>query len=206
MVVLHGAGNSCKKRGEAVCEVASSLGIDSIAFDFSGAGESTKNTALSVHKRTLESIHVIDEMSKKKSSIILCAFSMSGQSALDIIKQKENVVGIMLCSPAIYADDAKYLSFGPEFTRRIRMHRNWLESTSPANLTSYKGKVVLVEPEFDDVIPREIFEILETQANKANFLKINIENAPHTLGAWFNDNKDLSKPIIKKSLNFLIGN
>jgi uncharacterized protein len=187
VLVLHGAGQSDKSRCRTACEVLAKLGCWCVTFDFSGAGQSTHGYPLTLAKRTNEARAVLEDYCPSDLPRYVVAFSMSGHSAIELATNPMlRIRGLILCSPAIYCEEAYRIPFGPEFTACLRRPLSWRSSASPRNLAKYDGRVCLIRPLNDDVIPEDVFSILERSIPSANFSKIVIDDASHALGTWFN--------------------
>jgi uncharacterized protein len=186
-LVLHGAGQSDKSRCRTACEVLAKLGCRCVTFDFSGAGRSTHRYPLTLAKRTNEALAVLEDYCPSDLPRYVIAFSMSGHSAIELVANPMlRISGLILCSPAIYCDEANRIPFGPEFTACLRRPLSWRSSASPGILAKYDGRVCLIRPVNDEVIPEDVFSILESAIRSANYSKIVIDDASHALGAWFN--------------------
>lgn len=75
---------------------------------------------------------------------------------------------------------------------------NWNFSNISRILPDFKGKIFLIRPDFDPVIPLEVSEIYKKFSNPENFCEIILPNAPHTLGKYFQENPEKFPPIFEK--------
>lgn len=204
ILVLHGAGLSDKSRSRAVCSALAAIGCQCVAFDFSGAGQSTCHHPLTLAKRTAEAQAVLQSYLSHFAYRAIVGFSMSGHSAIELAATSYlRISGLILCSPAIYAEQANEIPFGPEFTNCLRQPQSWRTSASPRKLAGFTGKTCLIVPRHDDVIPDEVFALLEGALPSANFHKIVVEGAPHALGSWFNNHPDRAVAVIGQAWAFL---
>jgi uncharacterized protein len=202
-LALHGAGNSDRSRCVAVCNAAAKLGLKTFSFDFSGAGRSSKNGLPSVQKRTEEAQAVLEALLSDCSSVIVLAFSMSGHVAISLTKFNPKISGLILCSPALYSQSAVTIPFGPSFSENIRRPNSWKESCHESTLADFEGKTVLLRPKRDDVIPEGVFEIIERSSQRDRFKKVIFDDAPHTMGSWFNENTAIAEEAIAASIAFI---
>lgn len=75
----------------------------------------------------------------KTTPITLCAFSMSGQVTLGVLrKMPERIENIILFAPALYSKDALMVAFGSEFTEMIRKPENWRNNNAEEVLLEYE--------------------------------------------------------------------
>ena len=204
IIVLHGSGLSDKSRGQAVCSTLATLGCQCVAFDFSGAGQSTRHSPLTLAKRTTEAQAVLQRYLSNFDYKGVVAFSMSGHSAIDLaVNCHLRINGMILCSPAIYAEKANEIHFGPEFTRCLREPDSWRTSAAPRKLARFTGKTCFIVPGYDEVIPSEVLTLLEGALPSANCRKIVMYGAPHTLGSWFNNHPDEAESAIGQAWEFI---
>ncbi len=185
LLFLHGAGASDKSRTIWLAEYLARAWIDSVGFDFSGHGESTKEVNCSIRKRVLETRKILEECFMEGESIILCAFSMSGQVVMELLMEMHDRVEMcFLCAPALYHCDAVDLEFGEKFTKLLREDKSYHMNNSLEALENYHGKIVLVIWDQDTVIPYDIPNIIEASHKNGIFKKYIIPNAPHMLALW----------------------
>jgi uncharacterized protein len=128
---------------------------------------------------------------------------MNGQTALRMGARHHKIAGLILCSPAIYAASSTALPFGPQFSENIRRPMSWKESGLEQGIRQYPGKVVLITPENDHVIPQGVFDIIESNVPPDKLKRMILEDAPHALGAWFNENPNRASEVINQSLDFI---
>jgi pimeloyl-ACP methyl ester carboxylesterase len=182
VVLLHGAGESNKERALPLAKcLAAQHNINSFAFDFSGHGESSgSRDASSLTKRVEEAKRAI-EVSGFKEPFALCAFSMGGHIALELLRDR-CVNALILFYPAVYSSEAAAILFGkPEFTAAIRQPNSWRKSDVFEALSSFSGRLLVVIGENDEVIPKEVIELITTGAPQATVEQINIQGGTHRL-------------------------
>ena len=206
VLVLHGAGQSDKNRCRTTCEVLVRLGCQCVTFDFSGAGQSSHRYPITLAKRTNEARAVLQDYCSSNLDRYVLAFSMSGHSAIELAAEPMlRISGLILCSPAIYAEEACQIPFGPEFTNCLHRPLSWRTSASPRHLAKFGGKVCLIRPVNDNVIPEEVFSILESVIPSANYSKVVIDDAAHALGVWFNAHPKKAVVAIGQAWEYLTG-
>jgi len=183
VLFLHGAGQATKERAEPIVErLCEGKNVASFTFDFSGHGESSGTLkASSIKKRVSEAKSAL-EASEFQQPISVCASSMGGHIALELL-QHFDVQGLTLFYPAVYAKEAVDLAFGdPLFSETIRRERSWLNSDAFTYLRNFTGSLLVVAGEKDNVIPREIIDLIMSNAISAQRKRlIVLEDAPHLL-------------------------
>jgi uncharacterized protein len=182
LLFLHGAGNSTKDRSLPIAvKLASDYGISSFAFDFSGHGESTGNLQESSLKKRLDEARVALAFAGFDEKVSLCGFSMGGHIALEL-SSEISVRGLILFYPAVYADQAFDLRFGPEFSSVIRQENSWRNSRLFDAVRTFAGNLLIVVGEQDRVIPFDVSRLLLEHATAATATRlVTVPNAPHVL-------------------------
>ncbi len=164
-IVLHGAGKSSRSVFTRLRHSLNAGGIPSASFDFVGHGETGGDILdSSLRGRTEQAAAVIRNTCIEPISLI--AASMSGYTAIKLT-ELFSVSNLILLVPAVYSSQAYDLQFGPEFSAVIRAQNSWRDSDAFEILSRYKGGLVIVAAEFDDIIPREIVEQIHSSAEKA---------------------------------------
>lgn len=178
-VVLHGAGNSSRSVFSRLRHILNTHSIPSVSFDFIGHGETGGELlGSSLHERTKQATAVIKH--KCIEPVTLIAASMSGYTAIKLT-DKISVSNLILLVPAIYSTQAYNLPFGHEFSAAIRTPKSWKDSDAFEILSRFKGNLVVIAAEFDDVIPREIIVQIHSAAkNAANRILHVISGSTHT--------------------------
>ncbi|NQY94875.1 MAG: alpha/beta hydrolase [Campylobacteraceae bacterium] len=171
-VFLHGAGLSSRKRFEKLRKSLYVKGLPSIGFDFIGHGETggeMTNTSLQI--RTKQAKSVIDEHSTPTHNLI-----GSSMSAYTAIKLTEifSVKNLVLMVPGIYTPKAYAINFGPSFSEIIRVQNSWHDSDAFEILKKYKGNLLILAAQNDQVIPGELLTMLFDSAVKVNSKKLHI--------------------------------
>lgn len=164
-IVLHGAGKSSRKRFTRLRQSLNSHGIPSVSFDFIGHGD-TGGSLLdsSLHERTNQASAVIRRACGEPLTLI--AASMSGHTAIKLT-EKFTVDNLILLVPAVYTAAAYDLPFGSEFSAAIRVPGSWQDSDAFSILSVFKGNLLIIAAESDDVIPVEVVEKIHTSAKNA---------------------------------------
>jgi len=199
ILFLHGAGKATKERCLPLASrLATEYGLSSFAFDFSGHGTSTgtlENSSLK--KRVDEAIAALDYAGVTEQ-ISLCAFSMGGHVALELVKLRR-VRSLVLFYPAVYAREAVDIRFGdPRFSTILRSDKSWESSDVFAVLNQFEGSVLIVAGEKDQVIPPEVLKLLYANATRAKHRQyMVIPDAPHLLLPTVLSNEKLYSEICR---------
>lgn len=194
--LLHGAGNTNQAILEPIAKILQKQQYNVISFDYSGHGESSNNGLSSVNIKTKQALNIINYFNYDR--IHLFAWSMSGQIAVNLLQYLSNIQSLTLFSPALYAKDIMSIEFGESFKNALKEQDNWYRSNAIDLLPIFQGKITLVRPKNDPIIPSAVSQIYKDYANPNLFQEIIVENAPHTLGAWFNENPQRFMEIFKK--------
>ncbi len=177
---LHGAGQSNRKRYDEIRKRLLEQGVSSCAFDFPGHGETGgKLKESSLMERTLVAKRVIEQF-KSVEPITVIGASMSGYTAVKLIESFQ-ISQLVLFVPAAYDIEAYELPFNDGFTECIRRKNSYLESDAWQILQSYRGKLLLVTAEKDDVIPQSVIDLYRKSAGNAEVEHIEIKSVPHKI-------------------------
>lgn len=187
-VILHGAGQSQRKRYYAIAKELVSQGLGVIMFDFSGHGESTgKLEELSLAKRKKQASVIIDTIILANSPLYLVGFSMGAQTACDLLPTYgERIKGILLACPAIYRADVQDLQFGDStFTSKLREPNSWELTKATKYLSDFNGKTVVAIGSEDEVIPGGVVSMLKASAKHLYFEEF--EGASHAFASFLSE-------------------
>ena len=164
-VVLHGAGKSSRARFSRLRESLNDHDIPSASFDFIGHGETGGDVSDStLHGRTDQAAVVIRHTSIEPLTLI--AASMSGYTAIKLTEVFA-VNNLILLVPAVYTPRAYDLSFSSEFSTTIRTPGSWQNSDAFSITSEFKGNLLVIAAEVDDVIPLEVIERIYASAKNA---------------------------------------
>lgn len=155
LLVLHGAGNSCRQNFRWLRDELWAAGISSAAFDFVGHGDTggdLKSSSLS--SRTRQACRVIDAL-KLKQPLALMGVSMSGYTAVKLLEHYR-VKSLILVVPAMYTAQAYTIPFNGGFTEIIRQPQSWIHSDAWQILAGYRGRLLIAAGEEDRIIPHGV--------------------------------------------------
>lgn len=196
VLILHGAGESRKERYLPLMTGLAEAGLASVAFDFSGHGESTGALGeLSLERRHRQARGVLADLLRRRggSPVIVMGFSMSGQTVCDLLAGDGDAdrgvpSAAVLCCPAVYSRDAYGIPFGdPAFTRVLRRKGSWSDSPAFEALLGYHRPLLVVRPQVDEVIPEEISARIVGSRPPGLTREYVVEGASHQLMRRFTD-------------------
>lgn len=185
--------------------------INSVSFDYSGTGKSTGNFfASSLANRINETAAIIRWLKKNFGSKIqftVCGGSMGAYIALGVCRIfPKSIKNLILFCPAAYAKESHSVCFGPEFTACIRKPNSWKNSLSFEGIQQFTGRVLLLVPEKDEVIPARIPPEYLRRARSASEIKyITIPAATHNLLDIKTTNSQIRRLVYKSSKEFFKG-
>lgn len=166
LLLLHGAGTSCRERWRQLREHFAAHGIGSVAFDCIGHGDTGGDLkATSLRSRTEQACAVIEAIGPARPVAVLGA-SMGGYTAVTLLPRYQ-VESLILVGPAMYAAEAYAVPFGGGFTEIIRRPRSWERSDAWALLAGFTGRLLIVAGEHDAVIPPDVIRNIHDSARQA---------------------------------------
>jgi pimeloyl-ACP methyl ester carboxylesterase len=161
-MVLHGAGNSSRARFSQLRQSLNGCGIPSVSFDFIGHGETGGDIqGCTLRGRTEQAAAVIRHACAEPLTLI--ASSMGAYTAIKLTEMF-TVENLILLVPAVYTPRAYRVPFGPEFSAAIRRPGSWRGSDAFDIVSRFKGNLLVIAAESDDVIPREVVEQIHATA------------------------------------------
>jgi len=171
-VFLHGAGQASSKRFVKLRKSLLERGLPSIAFDFIGHGETGgKMSDTSLLIRTKQAQCVIEEHASQTLNLI--GSSMSAYTAIKLT-EVYNVKNLVLMVPGIYTPKAYGINFGSSFSEIIRVKNSWQDSDAFEILKKFKGNLLILAAQNDNVIPSELLTMIYDSAVSVNTKKIHI--------------------------------
>ena len=130
VLFLHGGGTSSRKNLVAIRKELASKNVASIAFDFSGHGESSSNEVGSLLKRFKESL---EWWSLLKGNEVRCIIghSMGAEIAVRLAMHGEKqATHLILVAGALYCKSSFPIPFSDAFTSILRTQNSWKNSES----------------------------------------------------------------------------
>lgn len=184
VLMLHGAGQSVRTRYRPIQDRLASIGIASAVFDNVGHGETGgKLVSSSLLDRTQQAETVIQQLDIQEP-FSLVGGSMGAYTAIKLA-EKYQIDKLVLIVPGVYAADAYTLPFGTAFSERIRRDESWRETDAWEILQRFKGDLLIVTAQNDEVVPVEIPEtLLESAVNAKSRDLYEIPTVPHRFNAY----------------------
>lgn len=187
VLLLHGGGRQTSSAGFFLLRKALiANGIGSTAFDFVGHGNTggmLENSSLV--DRVAQAQAVIAEMKLGTKMPALIGFSMGAYVAIQLSALLP-VRRLGLLIPAVYHPDAMDLPFGPQFSACIRQPESWQNSDAFELMKGFRGQLLVVSAEKDQVIPFPIPARLCVAAARAQSCVHHvIEGANHDLSTHY---------------------
>jgi putative transposase len=171
-LVLHGAGKSSRATFSELRHSLNGRGIPTASFDFIGHGETGGDLiGCTLQGRTEQAAAVIRHTCMEPLTLI--ASSMSGYTAIKLT-ELFGVNNLILLVPAVYTPRAYCLPFGPEFSAAIRVPGSWKDSDAFDILSGFKGNLLIIAAESDNVIPVEVIEQLHASAKNTRVRRLHV--------------------------------
>lgn len=167
VLFLHGAGQSNRNRAAGIRRHLWQRGVGSVAFDFSGHGESSSCTPGSLVKRYREACDWWSLMHEARARCVV-ASSMGAEAAIRLSATPGvDVTHLVLVVGAVYAGAAFELPFGPAFSACIRAPSSWRDAPALEMLRRFRGHLTIIAAQQDQVIPPDLPEIMAQNAISA---------------------------------------
>ena len=127
VLVLHGAGNSNRRRFRTLREELFAKGISSAAFDFVGHGDTGGDLkSSSLISRTRQACRVVDALNLQQPFSVIGA-SMSAYTSVKLLEHFR-IKSLILLVPAMYTSQAYTTPFNRGFSDIIRQPQSWVQS------------------------------------------------------------------------------
>jgi hypothetical protein len=135
--------------------------------------------------------------------LIIVGRSMSGYTAIKLTELLP-VETLILMVPAAYSKEAYEVKFDSGFTEIIRKEKSWISSDAFDILSRFKGKLLVIGAEHDEVIPKEVLLKIFNAAQNASKKDIYIiQNSGHNIREFLNNNELERKIIYNKIIDLL---
>lgn len=205
-LALHGGGASSRLGYEPLLAFLAAHDHSSVAFDFSGQGDSTGALAASsLSDRAEQARAVVDFLQIPRPVSMLIATSMGGHVACSLIEALAPAALVLYC-PAAYEEAAQTAPFGPAFQQVIRATTDFSSSPALDALEQFEGRLLLVLGAEDAVIPKQIEQEYTRRARKAQSVEVlRLEGAGHHLHAWLKEHPVESARVAQRVLAALEG-
>lgn len=189
VIFFHGSGSS-EKRYVGMAEQLMGNGIASLAFSMRGHGGTSEGTLNSVTAKDniLDAIAVYDFFVKQEGvdpeRIGICGSSYGAVIGV-ALSEEHNIKSIVLRAPAIYTDEmmeTKLDSILADEKHIFNALSNIKHTSIVRAISKFKGDLLIIASENDELIPVSIPQTLFKEASLAKIKKLKImKNAPHAL-------------------------
>ena len=184
LLILHGAGQARRTHHVGLRACLAADGVASTDFDFIGHGETGGElTGSSLASRLEQASQVAATL--PAGPLALLGSSMGAYVALRLLEQVE-CTHLALVVPGVYTPQAFEVPFGPAFSALLRQPGSWRDSDAWSRLAAFRGHLLIVMAEQDEVIPAEIPQrLLGAAVNAASRTVHVVPAAPHRLSGFF---------------------
>jgi alpha-beta hydrolase superfamily lysophospholipase len=213
VLVMHGAGQSSSERYAPLCAQFAEHGVSTTRMDFSGHGHSSANTVGSLKKRLFEARQVLQRLpayvAEDAAPVYVLSSSMSGEITIRLACDTANdsgvaVSGMILVAPAVYAEEAFDIDFGPAFTAVLRREGSWRSALTLSLLRQPHVPLLLIRPGLDTVIPPAVTDaIIENGTVGGNVEEIVFPDAGHALATETTTNVELLMQVARDCCRFM---
>jgi|SRR3989344_8515533 len=198
VIFFHGSGGVGEMYFEAAKKI-SQKGILGFAFNYRGAGisdgifeEQTLSMGIEDAKAAINTLLSQPQVDKKR--IGFCGASFGGFIAA-LLSNKAKVKSLILVGPAAYSS--------PELNKQRDkagdLTDNFVKSESFAEIAKFKGNLLIMTSEFDEVIPPEIInKYLKSAKSVLRIESFVIKGAKHRISI----NPQAKKAFIKKTIDW----
>lgn len=184
LLVLHGAGQAQRSHHTDLRLSLATDGVASTAFDFIGHGETGGALAGSSLASRLEQAGQV-AATLPDGPLALLGSSMGAYVALRLLERVE-CSHLVLVVPGVYTPQAFVVPFGPAFSTVLRQPDSWRDSDAWSRLAAFRGHLLIVAAERDEVIPAEIPQrLMDAAVNAASRTVHVVPAAPHRLSGFF---------------------
>lgn len=205
VLFLHGAGQiTTREFFDPIRAHLFAHQIPSAAFDFIGHGETGGSLqSSSLLQRFNQSCDVIESLSLSQPLSIV-ASSMSGYTAIKLL-EKYQIENLILIVPAAYHAGAFRVPFDQGFSDLIRQPQSWLHTDAWEILKQYRGNLLLITAENDEVVPNEINKRMYDSAVNAHKKWHVVPYSPHKVLTFLAQHPEKQQIVNSIILHFLIG-
>lgn len=209
VVFFHGSGSSRARYLQAAKSLGES-GALTLAFDFRGCGKSDGVYKEQFHQNAIEDaragLNFLLTQKVDKKRIGICGGSFGGYLAAYILPEYPLIKSLVLRCPAAFSDEflKRHIDRGDKGNEFefFKNRKNWENSPTFRNVSKFKGPVLVIKAEKDEVIPGEVVDSYYNSAKSSIKRKLEvIEGADHRLsGKWLNQFNELAKKWFLQTL------
>lgn len=186
VVFFHGLGSS-RVRYLPMAQALAKKGIIALVFDFRGCGESegvspydqTPRMIIDDGKKILDFL-LSQNVDRKRIGIQGTSFG--GYVALILVQDYNFIKSIVLRAPAALSDKDIDVNMGSKIRGYFIKKENWIDSSSYNDLSNFRGHLLVLRSEKDELIPEEVVNKYYDVAVNAKERKLYVQkNAGHEL-------------------------
>jgi pimeloyl-ACP methyl ester carboxylesterase len=167
LLLLHGAGRSGRYKFDGLRCALHRHGFGSIGLDFIGHGETGGDLiGSSLASRTDQAL-AFCEAADLRDRVAVFGSSMGAYTAVRLTEFLP-IDSLILNVPGMYHRTAYEIPFGPAFSEVLRTPFSWRESDAWDILRKFRGRVLLISAEFDEVIPIDVLKLIESSCCNAS--------------------------------------
>ncbi len=120
------------------------------------------------------------------------------------LTQYLNVKNLILFVPAMYSCRAYSLCFNDGFSKVIREQNSWFDSDAWDILNDFRGNLLLITAENDDIIPEDVVKkIFESATKSRNKFIHEVQGSPHQILSYLAEKPQKFLEVIKQIINIL---
>ena len=187
LLYLHGAGASNRRRFDPLRDMLAEQGIGSVAFDFTGTGDTGGDLRSSSLRERVEEAEAVVSHLQLPAPLSLVGSSMGAYVAVKLT-EKFRVENLILFVPAFYTRAAYAIPFNAGFTEIIRTPGSWQDSDAWEMFGGFKGNVLVFAAGKDEVIPKELIERIGQGVPQAASKEVVVfPDADHGIGRYFGE-------------------
>ena len=186
VIFFHGRGSS-RERYLPMAECLSKKGMLTLAFDFRGCGVSDGKFENQTYKMGVEdgraALEFLLKQSLDKNRIGIQGTSFGGYVAGMILKDNRYLLvkSLVLRVPAAFSDQTVNVKGNVE-SGYFKRRENWINSSAFSGLEKFRGALLVIKSEKDDLIPSDLIQKYYDVAVKARKRELFVhKNAGHSL-------------------------
>ena len=175
IIFFHGS-ESDRQGALPICEKLLNKDYLCLAFDFSGHGESDDKfenlTYSQVSNDGQAALDFIYKQNIDKNRIGFRGSSMGGYVAASLVK-KNDIKSLLLSVPVAYAyPNEKMVDSIDKGNKYLNDEKNWIKSETLNCIKKFKGSLLVVRNEFDEILLKEMVESYFNEASEVKMKKL----------------------------------
>lgn len=205
LLLLHGAGAASRASFMPLRQHLQQKGIASTVFDFIGHGQTSGSLiGSSLEHRVQQAETVLYACRHTSTPRALLGSSMGAYVALRLLAAHP-CSHLILEVPGVYSPQAYQLPFGPAFSAVLRQTGSWTNSDAWDCLSTFRGHLLIVVAEQDQVIPPALTDRLYASATQVRSRQLlNIAGADHHLTKYWHSKPAAAQHYHQQLADFLL--